>query len=99
MVLEIAQIEIKPGLEAAFEAGITEASALFKAAAGCRAFAVERSIEHPSRYRLMIHWDTLEAHTRDFTGSPPWQAYRALVGHCFAGPVAVEHTRQVLKPF
>ena len=88
MVLEIAQIEIKPGLEAAFEAGIAEASALFKAAAGCRAFAVERSIEHPSRYRLMIHWDTL-----------PWQAYRALVGHCFAGPVAVEHTEQVLKAF
>ena len=99
MVLEIAQIEIKPGMEADFEAGIAKASAIFKEAQGCRAFAVERSIEHRSRYRLMIHWDTLEAHTKDFTGSQPWQDYRALVGHCFAGPVAVEHTEQVLKAY
>lgn len=99
MVLEIAQIEITPGMEAQFEAGIAEASAIFKAAQGCRAFAVERSIEHPSRYRLMIHWDTLEAHTKDFTGSQAWQDYRAIVSPCFAGPVAVEHTEQVLRAF
>jgi heme-degrading monooxygenase HmoA len=99
MILEIAQIEIKPGLEAAFETGIAEAAAIFKAAEGCRSFEVRRSIEHPQRYRLLILWDTLEAHTRDFTGSKPWQDYRALVAHCFAGPVAVEHAEQVLKAF
>ena len=99
MILEIAQIEIKPGLEAAFEAGITEASAIFKAAKGCRAFEVRRSIEHPQRYRLMIHWDTLEAHTKDFTGSQAWQDYRAIVSPCFASPPAVEHTERVLKAF
>ena len=48
MILEIAQIEIKPGMEADFEAGIAKASSIFKEAKGCRAFAVERSIEHPS---------------------------------------------------
>ena len=53
MILEIAQIEIKPGLEADFEAAIAKASAIFKEAKGCRAFAVERSIEHRSRYRLL----------------------------------------------
>ncbi len=99
MILEIAQIEIKPGMEAEFEKGITEASSIFKQAKGCRAFEVRRSIEHPQRYRLLIHWDTLEAHTKDFTGSKPWQDYRALVSHCFAGPVAVEHAEQVLKAF
>ncbi|MGE8127339.1 antibiotic biosynthesis monooxygenase family protein [Methylobacterium sp. NPDC080182] len=99
MILEIAQIEIKPGLEAEFEKVITEASAIFKQAKGCRHFEVRRSIEHPQRYRLLIHWDTLEAHTKDFTGSQPWQDYRALVSHCFAGPVAVEHAEQVLKAF
>jgi heme-degrading monooxygenase HmoA len=89
MILEIAQIEIKPGMEAEFEAGITKASAIFKEAKGCQHFEVRRSIEHRQRYRLLIHWDTLEAHTQDFTGSQPWQDYRALVSHCFAGPERV----------
>ena len=99
MILEIAQVEIKPGLEATFEAGIAKAAEIFRAAAGCRSFDVRRSIEHPQRYRLLIQWDTLEAHTKDFTGSQPWQDYRALVSPCFAGPPSVEHTELVLKAF
>ena len=69
MILEIAQIDVKPGSEPAFEAGIKTAAEIFRAAKGCRSFAVRRSVEKPQRYRLLIEWDTLEAHTRDFTGS------------------------------
>ena len=79
MILEIAQIDIKPGSEADFEAGIAKASAIFKAAKGCRSFALRRSVEKPQRYRLLIEWDTLENHTEDFTGSQAWQDYRAMV--------------------
>ncbi|GJE55186.1 antibiotic biosynthesis monooxygenase family protein [Methylobacterium thuringiense] len=99
MILEIAQIDVKPGSEADFEAGIAKASALFKAAAGCRSFAVRRSIEKPQRYRLLIKWETLEAHTKDFTGSQPWQDYRALVSRYFESPPQVEHTELTLAAF
>ena len=99
MILEIAQIEIKPGLEAEFEKGITEASAIFKQAKGCRHFEVRRSIEHPQRYRLLIHWDTLEAHTKDFTGSQAWKDYRAMVSPYFEAPPQVEHTELTLQAF
>ncbi|GEP00329.1 antibiotic biosynthesis monooxygenase family protein [Methylobacterium haplocladii] len=99
MILEIAQIDVKVGSEAAFEAGITTASALFKAAAGCRSFQLRRSIEKPQRYRLLIEWETLEAHTQDFTGSQPWKDYRALVSPYFEGPPQVEHTELVLEAF
>jgi heme-degrading monooxygenase HmoA len=71
MILEIAQIDVKPGSEGAFETNIARAAEIFRAAAGCRSFAVRRSVEKPQRYRLLIEWDTLEAHTRDFTGSEP----------------------------
>ena len=36
MILEIAQITVKPGLEAEFEAGVTRAAPLFARAKGCR---------------------------------------------------------------
>jgi heme-degrading monooxygenase HmoA len=69
MILEIAQIEVTPGLEAEFEAGVAKAAAIFRRAKGCTGMELQRSIEHPSRYRLFVKWDTVENHTVDFRGS------------------------------
>lgn len=99
MILEIAQIDVKAGMEAEFEAGIATAAELFRAAKGCRGFELRRSIEKPQRYRLHIVWDTLEDHTVGFTGSQPWKDYRALVSPCFEAPPSVEHTELALKAF
>ena len=99
MVLEIAQIDVKPGLEAEFEAGVAKAAPLFKRAKGCTSMELQRSVEQPSRYRLFVGWETVEAHTVDFRGSADFQEWRKLVGHCFAAPPDVEHVREVVKGF
>jgi heme-degrading monooxygenase HmoA len=99
MILEIAQIDVKPGLEAEFEAGVTKAAPLFKRAKGCRGMNLQRSIEKPARYRLIVKWETLENHTVDFRGSEDFQAWRKLVGHCFVAPPDVEHTQQAVAGF
>lgn len=99
MVLEIAQIDIKPGLEAAFEAGVTKAAPIFKRARGCKGMELQRSVEKPHRYRLFVKWDTVENHTVDFRGSEDFQEWRKLVGHCFAAAPEVEHTRQTVTGF
>ncbi len=99
MFLEIAQIDVKPGLEAEFEAGVKKAAPLFQRAKGCKGMELQRSVEKPSRYRLFVQWDTVENHNVDFRGSADFQEWRRLVGHCFASPPEVEHTRQVLKGF
>jgi quinol monooxygenase YgiN len=91
MILEIAQIEVKPGEEAAFEARVKDAVAVFRRAEGCLGLELQRSIEKPGRYRVMIRWRTLENHTVDFRGSPLFQEWRALVGPHFASPPEVEH--------
>ena len=70
MILEIAQIEVKAGMEKAFEEGVTKAAPIFQRARGCRGMELQRSVEHPSRYRLFVRWQTLENHTVDFRGSP-----------------------------
>ena len=99
MVVEIAQIEIKPGLEAEFEAGVKKAVPIFQRARGCSGMELHRSVEKPQRYRLLVKWETVENHTVDFRGSEDFQAWRKLVGHCFASPPEVEHTREAVKGF
>lgn len=99
MILEIAQIDIKPGSEAAFEAAVKKAVPLFKRAKGCRAMTLARSEEKPSRYRLFVQWETLENHTVDFRGSADFQEWRRLVGDYFAAPPEVEHVHETLRGF
>jgi len=99
MITEIAQIEVKPGMEAEFESGVKKAAPIFQRAKGCTAMELRRSIEKPARYRLFVGWATLENHTIDFRGSADFQEWRKLVAHCFASPPEVEHVTQVVKGF
>jgi heme-degrading monooxygenase HmoA len=99
MIMEIARIDVKPGTEETFEAGVKQATAIFQRAKGCRGMTLKRSIEKPQRYRLMVKWDTLENHTVDFRNSSDFQEWRKLVGHCFAEPPAVEHVVDTVEGF
>lgn len=99
MILEIAQITVKPGLEAEFEANVEKAVPIFRRARGCKGMDLRRSVETPSRYRLFVGWETVESHTVDFRGSEDFKAWRALVGHCFDGTPEVEHVHQVVTGF
>jgi len=99
MITEIAQIDVKPGMEAEFEAGVKKAVPVFKRAKGCHGMELRRSIEKPSRYRLFVIWETVEDHTVGFRNSPEFQEWRGLVGHCFASPPEVEHVQQVVHGF
>jgi heme-degrading monooxygenase HmoA len=95
MIIEIAQFDVKQGMEDVFEAGVKTALPIFKRAKGCRGLQMLRSIEKPSRYRLLLKWDTVENHTIDFRGSSDYQDFRKLVAHCYAIPPEVEHTGDV----
>jgi heme-degrading monooxygenase HmoA len=99
MVLEIAQIDVKPGMEAEFEAGVKSAAPLFKRAKGCSGMELQRSIEKSSRYRLFVKWTTIENHTVDFRGSADFAEWRRLVGHCFETPPEVEHVEEAVPGF
>lgn len=99
MILEIAQIDVKEGMEAEFEAGVKKAAPFFQRSKGCRGLELQRSIEKPQRYRLFVQWDTVENHTVDFKESGNWQEWRNCVGHCFAEPPQADHNNLVMKGF
>ena len=63
MIYEIAELYIKPDAHDAFQAGVAEAVPLFKAATGCLSMRLDRDIETPDTYHLVIGWQTLENHT------------------------------------
>ena len=92
MILELVDIRIQPGQQAAFDEAIQRAiSTVASKARGFQGFKVNKGIENPERYILQIFWDTLENHTVDFRGSPAFTEWRAIVGPFFAGPPVVEH--------
>ncbi len=96
MITEIAQIEVKPGMEKDFEAAVAKAKAAFGRSKGFHGFELHRSIEKPQRYRLMAKWDNVDAHMVDFRNSENFAEWRALVGPYFAAPPEVEHTETVV---
>ena len=98
MILELADIRIQPGQQAAFEEAIQRAiSSVASKAKGFQGFTVNKGIESPERYILQIFWDTLENHTVDFRGSTAFTEWRAIVGPFFASPPVVEHFELIAK--
>lgn len=95
MVLEVAEIQIRPGEQQAFEAALSLGiQTVISGSKGYRGYRLEHGIESPQRYLLLIEWDTLENHTVDFRQSASFAQWRAIVGPFFAEPPRVEHFRQ-----
>jgi heme-degrading monooxygenase HmoA len=98
MILELADIRIHPGQQAAFDEAIQRGlREVISKAKGFQGFKVNKGIESPERYILQIFWDTLENHTVDFRQSPAFADWRASVGPFFAGAPTVEHFDLVAK--
>jgi len=75
MIMEIAQIDVKPGMEAEFETGVKKRRAAVQSGQRLHRMALQKSHEKPQRYRLFVKWDTLENHTRIFATPPDFQEW------------------------
>ncbi len=98
MILELADIRIHAGQNAAFEEAIQRGLAtVIRQAKGFTGFKINRGIESPERYILQIFWESLEDHNVGFRESPQFAQWRAIVGPFFAGPPTVEHFNLVAR--
>lgn len=98
MILELADIRIHAGQQAAFDEAIERGlTTVISQAKGFRGFKVNKGIESPERYLLQIFWDTLEDHTVGFRQSPAFDQWRAIVGPFFAVAPDVEHFELLTK--
>ena len=98
MILELADIRIKPGQQEAFEEAISRGiQTVISRAKGFKGAKVNRCIENPDRFVLQIFWDTLEDHTVGFRESALFTEWRAIVGPFFASAPFVEHFELTYK--
>jgi len=91
MVLEQVILTITPGSEPDFEAAIGQAKEVISQAAGFRSLRLQRGIERPSAFLLLIEWETIEDHVVGFRGSDLYKRWRELIGPYFAADPQVEH--------
>ncbi|TAM45488.1 MAG: antibiotic biosynthesis monooxygenase [Burkholderiaceae bacterium] len=98
MILELADIRIQAGQQAAFDEAIQRGlRTVIARAKGFQGFKINKGIETPERYVLQIFWATLEDHTVAFRQSPLFAEWRAIVGPFFAAPPVVEHFELLAK--
>jgi quinol monooxygenase YgiN len=48
---------------------VAQAEPFFRADAGCTGFALQRVVEEPGVYHLVVGWTSVEAHNVGFRGS------------------------------
>lgn len=95
MVLEVAVLNVRPGESAAFEAAFAEAQNIIASMPGYLSHELQRCIEAPDRYLLLVRWQTLEDHTQGFRESRPYQEWKKLLHHFYSPFPTVEHYEAV----
>lgn len=91
MILEVAMLQIKPGLIDEFERSFKKASVIISKMKGYIHHELQRCVEDPNKYILLVKWETLEDHTIGFRGSEEYQEWKKLLHHFYDPFPTVEH--------
>ena len=91
MVLELAVLDIKPGLEKEFEITFEKAQAIISSIQGYVSHQLQHCLERPNRYLLLVNWVKLEDHTVGFRESDQYQEWRRSLHHFYDPFPVVEH--------
>jgi heme-degrading monooxygenase HmoA len=95
MILEVAPLSVRAGTEAEFETAFRKAQAIIAAMPGYLSHELQRCLERPSEYLLLVRWETLEAHELGFRRSPEYGEWKRLLHHFYDPFPVVSHYRLV----
>ncbi|HEY7222565.1 MAG TPA: antibiotic biosynthesis monooxygenase family protein [Micromonosporaceae bacterium] len=95
MVLEVAHFDIRAGEEEAFIAGYRAAYETIVTTPGCLSVRLTRGVESPSRFVLLVEWESVAAHEENFRATPRFTTWRGHIGPHFAAPPSMEHFSDV----
>ena len=91
MILEAAILDVIPGKEKEFEEAFVKASPIIASMKGYISHQLQRCMEAPTRYLLLVQWETLEAHTVGFRDSPKYLEWKRLLHHFYDPFPTVQH--------
>lgn len=91
MILEVALLTVREGMNVKFEAAFREASSIISSMRGYISHELRPCLEDQQRYALLVQWQTLEDHTVGFRQSVEYQRWRQLLHHFYNPFPTVEH--------
>ena len=97
MILEVAILDVRPGVEADFEAAFGLAQIIISSMPGYISHELQHCLEKTNRYILLVNWETLEHHTVGFRESPQYQEWRSLLHHFYDPFPVVQHYELVFN--
>jgi heme-degrading monooxygenase HmoA len=95
MVLEVASLSVRAGQGTAFEQAFAAAQAIISSMDGYISHRLERSVEAPDKYLLLVEWRRVEDHTVGFRQSAGYQEWRRLLHHFYDPSPVIEHFEPV----
>ncbi len=95
MILEVAILDVKPGLEDEFQTAFGKAQSIIASMKGYVSHQLQHCLENRSRFILLVSRETLEDHTVGFRGSAPYKEWRTLLHHFYDPFPVVEHFESV----
>jgi len=96
-ITEHALLEVIPGQEDEFLDAMDQAKSIIASSPGFLGLRVERCMERPSCFLLLVEWETLEAHTEGFRGSAAYEEWRGMLHHFYDPFPVVEHFQVVAR--
>lgn len=97
-ILEVAILPVIPALAEEFEQAFTVAQPIIRASPGYRWHQLQRCLEKPSQYLLLVEWETLTDHTEGFRQSVAYQEWKRLLHHFYEPFPVVEHYQMLNAP-
>jgi heme-degrading monooxygenase HmoA len=95
MILEVALLEVLPERTQEFEASFLQAQEIISSMKGYLGHELQKSLESPNRYLLLVRWESLEDHTLGFRQSAEYQEWKKLLHHFYDPFPQVDHYRKI----
>lgn len=97
MILEVAMLSVRPGQASDFELAFSQAQKIISSMPGYISHQLQRCVETPERYLLLVNWQRLEDHTVGFRQSLQYQDWKRLLHHFYDPFPTVEHYVEVFS--
>ncbi len=94
-VVEVAIIDVRDGTQDQFPDAYRGARSILTETEGVRSVRMTHGVERPTRFVLLVEWDSIEAHQHNFRETERFERWRAAIGPFFAQPPFVEHYTDV----
>jgi len=97
MILEVAVLHVKQGLQNKFEQDFTLASKYISSISGYKGHTLRKCVEHENQYILLVDWEDIESHEIGFRKSDVYIKWKELLHDYYDPFPTVEHYETVFE--